>query len=215
MDAPLTTGQKLQRLGVAVGAVLLIAGLAWWVKGAVGGKAEKAKRSVQAVQVIRPPPPPPPPEEPPPPPPNQPEEQIPQNSPDPVPSDDAPPAEQLGLDADGSAGGDAFGLAARKGGRDLTGGGGAAFAWYTSLLKDQVLDKLSDLDSVRSRRFSIVVRVWVETDGAVRRATLVGSTGDGGVDKAIEAALERLGRLREGPPLEMPQPISLRIVSRN
>jgi hypothetical protein len=27
--------------------------------------------------------------------------------------------------------------------------------------------------------------------------------------------LERLGRLREGPPLEMPQPISLRIVSRS
>jgi protein TonB len=78
-----------------------------------------------------------------------------------------------------------------------------------------VLDKLSDLESVRSRRFSIVVRVWVETDGAVRRATLVGSTGDGGVDKAIETALERLGRLREGPPLEMPQPISLRIVSRS
>jgi protein TonB len=215
MDAPLTTGQKLHRAGVAVLAVLVIVGLAWWVKGAVSGGGEKAKRSVQAVQVIRPPPPPPPPEEPPPPPPDQPEEQIPQNSPDPAPTDDAPAAEQLGLDADGSAGGDAFGLAARKGGRDLTGGGGAAFAWYTSLLKDQVLDKLSDLDSVRSRRFSIVVRVWVETDGAVRRATLVGSTGDGGVDKAIENALERLGRLREGPPLEMPQPISLRIVSRS
>jgi protein TonB len=215
MDAQLTTGQKLQRAGVAILAVLVIVGLAWWVKGAVGGEDKKVKRSVQAVQVIRPPPPPPPPEEPPPPPPDQPEEQIPQNSPDPVANDDAPPAEQLGLDADGSAGGDAFGLAARKGGRDLTGGGGAAFAWYTSLLKDQVLDKLSDLESVRTRRFSIVVRVWVETDGAVRRATLVGSTGDGGVDKAIETALERLGRLREGPPLEMPQPISLRIVSRS
>jgi protein TonB len=215
MDAPLTTGQKLQRAGVAVLAVLVIVGLAWWVKSSMSGGETKEKRSVQAVQVIRPPPPPPPPEEPPPPPPDQPEEQIPQNTPDPAPSDDAPPAEQLGLDADGSAGGDAFGLAARKGGRDLTGGGGAAFAWYTSLLKDQVLDKLSDLESVRSRRFSIVVRVWVETDGAVRRATLVGSTGDGGVDKAIETALERLGRLREGPPLEMPQPISLRIVSRS
>ena len=67
------------------------------------------------------------------------------------------------------------------------------------------------------RRESGVVRVEFEVgeNGAVRRATLVGSTGDGGVDKAIETALERLGRLREGPPLEMPQPISLRIVSRS
>jgi hypothetical protein len=43
---------------------------------------------------------------------------------------------------------------------------------------------------------------------------LTNSTGNRDTDGAIAAALALLGHLSEGPPLEMPQPITLQIVSR-
>ncbi|WP_052700215.1 hypothetical protein [Methylocucumis oryzae] len=50
---------------------------------------------------------------------------------------DEPPPGDLGLDAEGTAGSDGFGLAARKGGRGLLGGGGGGdpYAWYGGLIK--------------------------------------------------------------------------------
>lgn len=180
----------------------------------VSQKDEGPKREVQVVQVIRPPPPP---DQPPPPPPPEEkiEEPLPQDEPEPTPADEPSPAEQLGLDADGSAGGDAFGLAARKGGRDITGSGGAIFGWYTTLVKDQVSDCLGADDRVSRAKFSVVLRVYVNEDGTLRDASVATSTGDRALDGAIEAALRCGGRVRERPPLEMPQPISLRVVSRN
>jgi protein TonB len=198
----------------AIGAVLLCA-LGWFIYKTIGTKDDKSKRQVaQVVQVIRPPPPP---EEPPPPPPPETkvEEPIPQDEPEPTPADEPAPSEQIGLDADGAAGADGFGLAARKGGRDITGNGGAVFAWYTGMLKERVLDRLGDDSRVRSKRFSIVVQVWIAPDGAVREARLSGSSGNRELDAAIQSALGQLGRLREGPPVEMPQPVSLRIVSKS
>lgn len=207
----------LGRLPLLIGGTLgalLVAGLIWFIYESVGAKDEKSKREVQVVQVIRPPPPPP--DEPPPPPPPEEkiEEPIEQQEPEPTPADEPTPSEQLGLDADGSAGGDAFGLAARKGGRDLTGSGGAAFAWYTGMLRDRLLDRLSDDQRVRSKRFVVVVSVWVAPDGTVREAKLASSSGNREVDAAIVGALGELGKLRDAPPLEMPQPINLRVVSR-
>lgn len=198
--------------GAAV--VIALALVIWWVYGIVTNKDVKAERKVQVVQVIRPAPPPPEDKPPPPPPPEQkPEEQLPQDEPEPAPSDAPAPAESLGLDADGSAGGDAFGLAARKGGRDLTGSGGAIFAWYTSRLKDSVVDRLSSEQRLRGKRFSITVKVWIERDGKVREVKLATSSGNREIDAALESTLSKLPRMSEGPPLEMPQPISLKIVS--
>src|SRR5215472_10490179 len=101
------------------------------------------QKLVQEVHLIRPPPPPP---DLPPPPPPPPDEKVdvpdPLEKPDPTPSNEPPPGEQLGLDAEGSAGGDAFGLLGNKGGRDLIGTGGSAFAWYAGLLKNEILDTL-------------------------------------------------------------------------
>src|SRR5262245_7818543 len=107
-------------------------------------KPEGPKRqTAQVVKLIRPPPPPP--EQPPPPPPPEEkiEEPLPQETPQDSPPEDSAPAEQLGLDAEGVAGSDGFGLAARKGGREL-GLGGAVFGWYTGRLKDAILDMLSE-----------------------------------------------------------------------
>jgi periplasmic protein TonB len=203
----------LTRLGGAVFGLLLILGFVWFVRTMMAGKTAKPGRQVQIVQVIRPPPPPPPPDQPPPPPPDKVDEPLPKDVPEPKPDDEPPPAEPMGLDAQGSAGEDAFGLAARHGGSDLVGGhGGAAFAWYTSRIKDTVLEKLSSDAGIGSKKFSLSVRAWVEADGRLR-LKLETSTGDRQLDQRIESVLSSLMRLSEAPPLEMPQPVHLKIMS--
>lgn len=171
------------------------------------------KKVVQEIRVIRPPPP----EQLPPPPPPPPEEEVdvtePEQQPDPVASNEPPPG-NLGLDADGTAGGDAFGLLGRKGGRDLLGSGGSAYAWYAGLLKGEILDQLQEVKAARSGAYSVVVKVWVRSDGSVERIRLAQSSGDRARDSAIETALARIGRISQGPPADMPQPVSLKIVSR-
>lgn len=202
---------------IAMGAVVLVVGLGlfWLVRHFIESAPPQTKKVVQEIRVIRPPPPPP--DQPPPPPP-PPEEKVdlhePEPEPDPVPSNEPPPSEQLGLDADGSAGSDGFGLAARKGGRDLLASGGSAFTWYAGLLKSEILGQLQDEKSVRSGSYSVTVRVWVKPDGSIERIRIAQSSGNRERDKAIEEALTRISRVSQAPPADMPQPISLRIVSR-
>jgi periplasmic protein TonB len=201
-----------------IGAIVVVAvvvGMIWFVRGMLEKPEQPSRPVAQVVQIVRPPPPP---EEPPPPPPPPPEEEIdeplPQDTPEDAPPDDAPPAETLGLDAEGVAGSDGFGLAARKGGRDIVGGGGSAFAWYTAQLKDSILETLSNDDRIRKGSYQVTVRVWLATDGRVEKIAVTQPTGNRDLDGAIEQALGRLARMRDAPPLEMPQPVTLRIVSR-
>jgi periplasmic protein TonB len=209
---------RIPRLGLIVSGIALLAlfgGGIWMVRGFLKDSPVKQKKVVQEVQIIRPPPPPP--DQPPPPPPPPEEEQVhldePQPEPD-APSDEPPPGEQLGLDADGSAGGDAFGLLGRKGGRDLLASGGSALAWYGGLLKAEIVERLQDVKAARTGSYSVSVQVWVRADGNIERIQLAQSTGDRERDRAIEAALTRLDRLSQGPPANMPQPISIKVVAR-
>jgi len=192
-----------------VGILLALLLVLWWARYMMATKPKKAREVPQIVQLIRPPPQEAPP---PPPPPEKVEEPLPQDQPDPTPAPDQAP-EQLGLDADASAGGDAFGLAARHGGADLLGTGSAIFGHYTSLLSGAIQDKLSENDKLRRGSYSVAMRIWVATDGSIERALVVQSTGKRDLDTAIELAARQV-RLVEAPPLEMPQPITLRIVSR-
>jgi protein TonB len=206
----------LARLVGGVLALFLLLGFVWFVRTMMAAKTGKPDRQIQTVQIIRPPPPPPP-DQPPPPPPEKTEEALPKDNPDePPPDNSPPPAGPLGLDAQGGAGDDAFGLAARAGGSDLVGGNGnAAFAWYTNRLKDVIVEKLSADTRLGQKRFSLSVRVWIEADGRIKQVKLSSSTGDGTLDKAIESDLSSLLKLSDSPPLEMPQPVSLKIVSRS
>jgi len=56
------------------------------------------------------------------------------------------------VDAEGSAGGDAFG--SRRAGRaDLIGGSGTApFAWYTNRMRDEIKDRLNAATCAKSAR---------------------------------------------------------------
>ena len=193
--------------------VVVTIGMILFIRSFMQAKPDQPQRQVaQVVQIVRPPPPP---EQPPPPPPPEEEieEPLPQDTPEDAPPDEASPAESLGLDAEGVAGSDGFGLAARKGGREI-GLGGSAFGWYTTMLKDSILDVLSEDERVRTGSYQITVRVWLGKSGEIERIRLASTSGNRDLDSAIEAALQRMGKVREAPPLEMPQPVTLRIVSR-
>jgi len=207
------TKRRLIRLiGGAVIAVVLITGFVSFVHIMMGSKSSKPGRQVQIVQIIRPPPPPP--DQPPPPPPPKTQESLPKDQPEPTPKDDEPPPSQpLGIDAEGAAGSDAFNLAARSGGSDLIGGtGGAMFAWYTNRIKDAIVERLSSNTKFGSKKFSASVSVWVGSDGRMR-GKLVTTTGNRDLDLQIESALSSLAPMSDAPPVEMPQPVTLKIVS--
>jgi protein TonB len=65
-----------------------------------------------------------------------------------------------------------------------------------------------------AKKFSLTVQVWIAADGRIKQVKLASTTGNHELDERIESALSSLTRLSEAPPLEMPQPISLKIVSR-
>jgi protein TonB len=196
--------------------VVITAVLGYLVFDAIGTPIKASKKIVQQVNIIRAPPPP----EPEPPPPEIEEEKLPEPEPEEAAdADEPPPGDLLGLDAEGVAGGDAFGLAALKGGRDLLSADDQErFSWYarvmTQEINDQVLDRLSAIQELRRQRYSLLVRIWVAKDGRVERFRLTDSTGDSDLDRNLVAALESFQRVSEAPPDGLPQPVRLRIVSR-
>ena len=210
-----TAGSRRLQMGViAVLLVLFVLG-AWYVWHELGKAGNKKERTVQTIQVIRPPPPPPPEDKPPPPPP-PPEkvEHFEQQQPEPTPNDDPAPAENLALDAAGSAGGDAFGFGSRPGGHDLIGGSGTApFGAAQARLGSQLRDILSALPCLKGKRVKDDVKVRIGEDGRVLEATVMASTGDASADRCIQT--ETIGKRVDPLPVEMPQPVRLRIVYKN
>jgi periplasmic protein TonB len=213
MNAAAPKSRFVPLIALCLLVLIVLGGGVWLVRHFLASTPPSQKKVAQEIHIIRPPPE----ALPPPPPPPPPDEKVdipdPQQEPDPTPSDE-PPAEQLGLDAEGTAGGDGFGLAARKGGRDLLASGGSAFTWYAGLIKNEILERLQEETRARSGSYSITVRVWVRQDGTIERFKLVQSSGDRDRDRAIESALSGIGRVSQSPPADMPQPVSLRIVSR-
>jgi protein TonB len=185
----------------------------------VDKKPAKNEKKIQPVTLLKPPPPPPPPpkvEKPP-----EPEikEKIEQPEPEPEPIPDTPPDEapprDLGLDAEGTAGSDGFGLAARKGGTGLFGGGnGNPFAWYGGLVKNGILNVLSSHDELRRKGYTAIVKVWLKADGSVERIELTKGSNDADIDELLSRLLNKFDRVAEAPPPGMQQPIKLKISSR-
>lgn len=201
-------------------AVLIITGLIiWFVGGMLSEPIEPPKKTVQEIKVIRQPPPPPEVEpEPPPEPEIEEEVDIPEPEPEALPDvpDMEPPPGDLGLDAEGVAGGDAFGLAARKGGRSLIGSGdGDANLWYAgTIVKASLLDALTAIEGILITRYRVRLNLWVDSGGNLTRFKLLESTGDTEVDQKITAAMANIKRFPELPPPNMPQPIKLVIEAR-
>lgn len=186
------------------------------IVGFIDTKPAKNEKKIQPITLVKPPPPPPPPppkvEKPP-----EPEikEKIEEPDPEPVPESpqDEAPARDLGLDAEGTAGSDGFGLAARKGGNGLFGGGNP-FNWYGGLIKNQLLNLLSDQEELRRKGFTAIVHLWVSADGRVERVELSRGSNDPAIDQIITRTLNKMSKISEPPPPGMEQPVKLKINSR-
>lgn len=219
-----TRHKLLRHLPLAVGVVLAIAiAVAVYFLKDLFEKPVQTKKQVQQITVIQPPPPPPPPPpEQPPPPPEVKEEKIEEPEPEPEPEPpeaEAPPAQDLGVDAEGSAGSDGFGLVGRKGGRGLLGGGGGnAIIWYGGQVKRGLEDELQGLladTPAHKASYSVIVKIWIGADGRMSRAEMDGSSGKSDVDQALRDALPRLRLSLQPPPENMPQPLKIRVSSRS
>jgi periplasmic protein TonB len=204
--------EKLRRYSSYVtGAALLIIVVifaAWFLSPS--DKQPEHKKVVHQVTLITLPPPPPPP-----PPEDQPEvpkekEQVIDKPDEAMPDEDKGPdaGNELGLDADGSAGGDGFGLVARKGGRGVVGGG------YGALVVQEINALLTDDDQLRHKAYTLVLSIWISPTGTIEKYKIDRQAGDEKVIAMVTSALTKMGSVSEGPPLEIPQPIRIRIKSR-
>ena len=198
--------------------VLGVGGVVALVMEIMSSTPPPQEKVIQQISLVQPPPPPPPPkiEEPPP---QEEIEEIEEIEEPEMPdeaaedlADDTSLADDLGLDADGVAGSDGFGLKAKKGGRGLL-GGGHRFGRYAGIIKNDVQKLLSGVDEVRKDKYTIVVEIWIAPTGRIDRADLVNTTGDVALDESLRRALGRSLRVSEAPPEDMPQPVKLRISS--
>lgn len=201
--------------------VLIVAGVAWLmvsvVRNFLDSPPPPPKKTLQQVTLL--PPPPPKMEEKPPEPEIEPEqEEVKLDEPEPLDdlpeqaSDEPPPGSDLGLDAEGGAGGDGFGLIGRKGGRGLLAGAGDPFTYYSSQVSREIENMLADSDLLRKQDYSVETHVWVDRSGRVYRAELATSTGNKKVDAMLVDTMQKV--IATAPPPDMPLPIRFRISSR-
>jgi protein TonB len=220
-----TRKKWLKRLPLIIGGVLtlLIALGVYYLQG-LFEKPLQAKKQIQQITVIQPPPPPPPPPEQKPPEPEPEPEKIPEPEPEeePQPEPDEseqPPGEELGVDAEGGAGSDGFGLVGKKGGRGLLGGsGGSAILWYGGQVKRRLEDEIQALlaeTHAGKAAYSVLLNVWIGADGRIARAELAAGSGKPEVDQSIRSVLPKLHfALAKAPPENMPQPLKIKLTSR-
>ncbi|MDD2864528.1 MAG: energy transducer TonB, partial [Methylococcales bacterium] len=217
--------QFLRRLPVIIGVIsALVIGVGVYFLQGMFEKPAQAKKQVQQITMIQPPPPPPPPppvQKPPEPEPEPEKIPEPEKEPEPEPQPEEAPepqSDQLGVDADGAAGSDGFGLVGKKGGAGLLGGsGGSTILWYGGLVKRGLESGLQNAleGAARESSYSVQINIWINASGRVERAELGSSSGNAEVDSEIRAALPKLHfALEKAPPENMPQPLKIRVTSR-
>lgn len=148
-----------------------------------------------------------------------------QNEPTPRDNDqDNPPAgDRLGLDAEGGAGSDAFGLIGKKGGRSLIAGEGGGmgklsllskYAGYTHLMQAEirkiVMRYLEEEGGIPKGKLQAVARVSVRSDGTIADCKIIGSSGNHAMDDTIKKALSQF-KISEPPPDGMPRTMDIRL----
>jgi len=207
-------------LGVIL--LIVVVGLmVYFVTSLKGDKKEKRDKKPQQVTLVKPPPPPPPPpkvEKPPETPKEKIEEPVPEPEPEPeepVPDVEEAPPGDLGLDTEGGAGSDGFGLVGHKGGKGLFGGGGGSpFARYGKMAANEIKELLSENEKLRRKGYTAVGKLWLETDGSVKKIEIARGSNDPDIDDLLNRTLHKLKKINEPPPPEMEQPIKFKITVR-
>jgi hypothetical protein len=214
----------------AVGVVFLGV-IGFLAKLMLGDMGPRKKEHIAVVNLMKPPPPPEqkPPE--PEPPKEAPKQEVVQDIPQPQdtpqndqPQDNTPAGQDLGVDAEGGAGGDSFGLVGRKGGRSIIGGGGgmsrmsllAKYGWYTKKIEKELWrDVKSILDKeggIPKGKHDATVHLMLNSKGAVVSFRILDSSGNEKIDRALKAALPSL-RISEPLPEGMPGGMTIKVSS--
>jgi len=142
------------------------------------------------------------------------------------PQDDAPAGGDLGVDGDGSAGSDGFGLVGKKGGKAITLGGGgggmarlnllAKYGHYVHQVQDEVRQEvnrqLEKQGGIPKGKHATVVKVTLNSKGSVVSYHITSSSGEQQIDKAVKDALAGI-RISDPPPEGMPYVMTIRIAS--
>lgn len=129
-------------------------------------------------------------------------------------SAEAPPAQDLGVDAEGTAGGDNFGLVGRKGGRGLLagGGGGTGYGWYTNRISVDLQRMVNEIiqkeGGLPEGKWRTVVKIELEVTGKIKTFSIIGSSGNQKLDAAVNKALAS-ANLTESLPPGMPRIMKL------
>ena len=221
-----STQRTIMLISTVVAVLLIVAGI-FIVKSLISDDGNKRKRAVQMVTLMKPPPPPEIEEKPP-----EPEikkEEILEPEPEETHEEmadsesDQEAGSDLGIDADGVAGSDGFGLVAKKGGKALIGGDSGnssllkRYAWYTQMLQDRIQERLQkELErtgGIPEGDHQATVRIVMDDDGNIITCQIVGSSGNHKMDTAINSAV-KTATIDEPPPYEMPKAIKLKISSK-
>ena len=200
--------------GIAILAVIAF-GL-YSLSGGSGGSKPKPPK-ISLIPLTPPPPPPPPKEEKKPEPPKE-QREVKMEQPQ---LKDAPPPDQT-LKMEGPAGNSPSGIqAGTVSNENLSNIGGTGnragnpFAFYTSMLQQQLQSEFSRNQKLRNGDYRALIRIWIAKDGSISRYELAGSSGNAQTDELIKSALASMPPFRDPPPDTMPQPVRLRITSRS
>ena len=124
---------------------------------------------------------------------------------------EAPPPQNLGLDANAGLGSDGFGLEARRGGSNLIGGSGSGspFAWYagqisTSLQKTANENLQRQGGAPKGQWGKISIEITMDMFGRIAKYNILKSSGNPIIDEALTKALQSAGSF-EPPPPGMPK----------
>jgi protein TonB len=210
--------------GVALVLLILIIVVA---KMLVTDDGRKRRRQIQMVTLVKPPPPPKIKEEIP-----EPEvkkeevieeiQEIPEEEISDQAEDEAPPGEELGLDADGVAGSDAFGLKGKKGGRALIGSGtgGNPYAWYIGKVRHEIEKRVNKVlreeGSVPEEKHETLIMVQLDDRGNIVKYAILCASGNEKVKAAIKTAIKEamsVASVGEPPPYGMSKKMRFKIMS--
>lgn len=143
--------------------------------------------------------------------------------------DNSPPAgEDLGVEGEGGAGSDAFGLRGKgSGGRDITLGGGggsglsrmsllAKYGWYTKKVEKELWQRVKQVldkdGGIPKGKHQVTVHLKLNARGDIVDFRVLTPSGNDLVDKAVRGALPSM-KVSEPPPDGMPHGMTLRIAS--
>jgi protein TonB len=202
-----------RHLPFALGVIAVLAALAIGILFKEMFQLEKAeqKKQIQQVTIIAPPPPPPPPKEEI----REPEvtEEIPEEQPEAAApddnSEDAPAGETLGVDAEGGAGGDGFGLVGRKGGRGLLGGIGG----YEQVVRQEINEAVVGHERLRHMEYVAIVSLRLADSGEFEKFDIEMVSGGDEARALLEEVLRRKQRISRPRPLEAASLVRLRVKS--